>query len=62
MALNSSACPSVRNLCMDHVALIHAEYRIKIDILWHLRKCDDCKEILDAEHYLHAVNVLMLSH
>ena len=62
IALNSPACQSVRDLCMDHPALFHAENRTKIDVLWHLRKCDDCRDILPVEDYMHAVNVLLLSH
>jgi len=58
--IDSPQCEIVQNACKDHDQLMILAERMQIDLLYHLRKCNTCRNLLTAEQYLGAVQMLVI--
>lgn len=58
--IDSPQCEIVQNACKDQDQLLILAERDQIDLLYHLRKCNTCRNALSAEQYLGAVQSLVI--
>lgn len=57
---NGPNCDEVQTVSRDPNRINHVEDPLRMGILYHLRKCDHCREVLSAQEYMNAIQLLVM--